>query len=272
MRRYSVLATPVDVESKGAKPPFGGKGKPFGKKKEEEDEPVDGTGPDPSAPDPLDDDDAFGAPEPGEDPFADPSAPDDDAAVVSEGTPQAPENVDPMAAADPEVMGEQPAVTDEPLDDAAAADPDGDGQVETPDEAVAQQEWAGDLYEEGDETDPAGPDAFAAFNGQGGEAAWLDRAEDGTLTGWVQDAAGQVYRYSDVDAWAVDVDDAGMSRSDGQADPDPAADPAMTDPAAAGPGGVQEDPFAVQGKSLLEGTISPERLAQRVRILRSFAR
>lgn len=75
-------------------------------------------------------------------------------------------------------------------------------------EEVAQHEWAGDLYEEGDQSDPA--EAFARFRGASGESAWLDRAPDGTLTGWIQDADGSIYRYTDADAFAVDVDHAEM--------------------------------------------------------------
>lgn len=99
-------------------------------------------------------------------------------------------------------------------------------------EVVEQHEWAGDLFEDGSETDPA--EAFARFNGGGGEEAWLDRAEDGTLTGWVRDTDGSVYRYSDVDAWAVDADEATMTRVD------PAAEPA-----------------AVEGAEPAEGTEDP---------------
>ncbi|RSS97245.1 hypothetical protein EF903_01610 [Streptomyces sp. WAC05292] len=98
-------------------------------------------------------------------------------------------------------------------DDLAPEEP-----IETPPEPEPPQQddarpWAGDLYDEGDETDPA--QAFAAFSGQEGEQAWLDKAEDGTLTGWVRDETGQVWRYSDPDAWAIDVDDAAMAQTGG---------------------------------------------------------
>lgn len=73
--------------------------------------------------------------------------------------------------------------------------------------------WAGDVYDEGDESDPA--QAYASFSGPSGEQAWLDKAEDGTLTGWVRDETGQVWRYADPEAWAIDVDDAGMSETGG---------------------------------------------------------
>ncbi|GHF33588.1 hypothetical protein GCM10010218_13350 [Streptomyces mashuensis] len=75
--------------------------------------------------------------------------------------------------------------------------------------------WSGDMYDDGDETDPA--DAFAAYKGTDGEEAWLDQAPDGTLTGWVRDATGQVWRYTDPDIWAIDVDDAQMTRTHSQA-------------------------------------------------------
>ncbi len=93
------------------------------------------------------------------------------------------------------------------------------------DEQVEQHEWAGDLIIDSNEvTDPSM--AFAVFQGAEGETAWLDRADDGTITCWVRDADDSVYRYSDPEAWAVDVDDSGMSRMN---DPGAAADPAMTD-------------------------------------------
>ncbi|AWI32702.1 hypothetical protein [Streptomyces tirandamycinicus] len=94
----------------------------------------------------------------------------------------------------------------------------GDPAANPPPEPQPPQEddarpWAGDVYDEGDETDPAL--AYASFSGQDGEQAWLDKAEDGTLTGWVRDETGQVWRYSDPDTWAIDVDDAGMVQTSG---------------------------------------------------------
>jgi len=71
-------------------------------------------------------------------------------------------------------------------------------------------QWAGDLYEEGDQTDPV--EAVAAFTGDDGVTAWLDVSDDGTLTGWVQDGT-DVYRYSDPTAWQLDVDGAHMARA-----------------------------------------------------------
>ncbi|MBV1940756.1 hypothetical protein KUF83_29935 [Streptomyces sp. BV286] len=93
--------------------------------------------------------------------------------------------------------------------------------------------WAGAVYDEGDETDPA--QAYAALSGPNGEQAWLDKAEDGTLTGWVRDETGQVWRYSDLDTWALDVDDAGMKETGGTHG-EPAGeelDPVAGDPGAA---------------------------------------
>lgn len=142
---------------------------------------------------------------------------------------------DPDAEMDPEAG-------DEDLDEDPDADPDAEpedpaeDEMQDPNQPVDEQEWAGDLYEDGDESDPG--QAFAAFQGGGGEEAWLDRAPDGTLTGWIRDAAGQVYRYSDANAWAIDVDDAQMQRTDGG---QPPAEPGMEeDPAAA------MDPMAQQ--------------------------
>ncbi|MGA5411575.1 hypothetical protein ACPCSC_30510 [Streptomyces lavendulocolor] len=85
-------------------------------------------------------------------------------------------------------------------------------EIQPPHEDDARP-WAGDVYDEGDETDPA--QAYAALSGPNGEQAWLDKAEDGTLTGWVRDETGQVWRYSDPDTWAIDVDDAGMQETGG---------------------------------------------------------
>ncbi len=75
-------------------------------------------------------------------------------------------------------------------------------------------QWAGDEVDPGaeDVSDPAV--AFAMFAGANGETAWLDVADDGTITGWVEDADGTIYRYSDTDAWAIDVDDVQMSRQE----------------------------------------------------------
>ncbi|MFB6630021.1 hypothetical protein ACFCWY_09005 [Streptomyces sp. NPDC056362] len=103
--------------------------------------------------------------------------------------------------------------------------------------------WAGDLYGEGDETDPG--QAFAAYGGGDGEEAWLDKAPDGTLTGWVRDATSQIYRYTDADAWAIDVDGAQMTRTHGpEGDADTAGPPVPPGPAQ--DRGVQDDLFTSQ--------------------------
>ncbi|MGC4950912.1 hypothetical protein ACLQ2N_32570 [Streptomyces sp. DT224] len=100
-----------------------------------------------------------------------------------------------------------------------AADPAGGAPADPPPQEMQPPQeddarpWAGDVYDEGDETDPA--EAYAALSGPNGEQAWLDKAEDGTLTGWVRDETGQVWRYSDPDTWAIDVDDAEMQETGG---------------------------------------------------------
>lgn len=98
--------------------------------------------------------------------------------------------------------------------DQNAPPPDDMGQEE--DDGDQGREWSGDPFTEGEPSDPA--DAFASFSSPEGDEAWLDKAEDGTLTGWVRNAEGEVWRYTDADAWAVDVDDAGMVRSEGGGD------------------------------------------------------
>ncbi len=118
--------------------------------------------------------------------------------------------------------------------DPAAGDPADPAAQQAAEEQVEQHEWAGDLFEEGTESNPA--DAFARFHGGAGEEAWLDRAEDGTLTGWVRDTDGSVYRYSDVEAWAVDTDEATMTRVD------PGQEPAES------PEGDEGDEEAAEGE------------------------
>lgn len=97
-----------------------------------------------------------------------------------------------------------PRPTDDATDDPLA--PESEEAVAGPPEDDGRR-WAGDEYTEGDESDPA--QAKYWFTGEVGEA-WLDRAEDGTLTGWVREPDGTVFRYADVDAWAIDVDGAGI--------------------------------------------------------------
>lgn len=105
---------------------------------------------------------------------------------------------------------------DLPLDEMAAEEQDEtlpeDGMEDglEADPAEVAHDWAGDeVVDDRDVTDPAA--AFRSFTGPTGETAWLDRADDGTLTGWVQAADGTVFRYADADAWAIDVDDAQMT-------------------------------------------------------------
>jgi hypothetical protein len=124
---------------------------------------------------------------------------------------------DPAAGEAPAPEDEEPS-TEEPVDGEELL-PSGEAPSTEPEEPPAAPEppaddgrpWAGDMYDEGDETDPA--DAWAAYQGSTGEEAWLDRAEDGTLTGWVRDGTGQVWRYTDPDAWAVDVEGAQMTNT-----------------------------------------------------------
>ncbi|MFD7763573.1 hypothetical protein [Streptomyces microflavus] len=136
-----------------------------------------------------------------------------------------------------------------PDDPNAVEDPNAVPPEPEPPHEDDSRPWAGDMYDEGDESDPA--QAYASFSGPAGEQAWLDKAQDGTLTGWVRDEAGQVWRYADPDAWAIDVDDAGMVQSGGTGDApqDPEQPPAApdqaagTDPGAADPqaGGLPID-------------------------------
>ncbi|MFE2723912.1 hypothetical protein [Kitasatospora sp. NPDC059327] len=102
----------------------------------------------------------------------------------------------PPAPGSPAPAGQDPAAAEMPKSQTPADD---------------ARQWAGDPYDEGDEPQPDDPSITARFSDPAGEEAWLERAPDGTLTGWLRDPSGQVYRYSDPDAWAVDVDDAGLS-------------------------------------------------------------
>jgi hypothetical protein len=119
---------------------------------------------------------------------------------------------DPTAAAE-DVAAEPPAESAEEAEPSPGDEPPVDAPEPPADDA---RPWAGDMYDEGDETDPA--DSWSAYTGSNGEQAWLDRAPDGTLTGWVRDGTGQVWRYTDPDAWALDVDGAHMTRTHSQAD------------------------------------------------------
>ncbi|MFH8466036.1 hypothetical protein [Streptomyces sp. NPDC017991] len=125
--------------------------------------------------------------------------------------------------------GAVPPTEEAPTAPTEAPPEGGDVEDEPSEEAPPAPEddarpWSGDMYDEGDETDPTA--AFAAYQGASGEEAWLDQAPDGTLTGWVRDATGQVWRYTDPDVWAIDVDDAQMTRTHSQAGGDDAGAPA----------------------------------------------
>ncbi|MFF9901242.1 hypothetical protein [Streptomyces longispororuber] len=158
-----------------------------------------------------------------EDPTATPAAPTDDPAAAPEEDTAAPPAPDGPPQAEDDA-GEDPG--------AAPQQPDDDSRP-----------WAGDLYDEGDESDPEA--AFAAYTGVDGEQAWLDQDPDGTLTGWVRDSTGQVWRYTDPDAWAADVDGAQMTRTHSRAHEggDPAAPGASPPAPAAGGRGVQDSMF-----------------------------
>ncbi|MFJ4988750.1 hypothetical protein ACIP9H_33740 [Streptomyces sp. NPDC088732] len=123
----------------------------------------------------------------------------------------------PQDAAATEPPADTPAAPSAPQpDDTAGAPADDTAANDVPAPTDDTRPWSGDMYDEGDETDPA--QAYAAYTGSNGEEAWLDQAPDGTLTGWVRDSTGQVWRYSDVDAWAIDVDDAQMTRTHSSTD------------------------------------------------------
>lgn len=130
---------------------------------------------------------------------------------------------------------------------AAAEAPAEDAATDTP-AAAATQEWAGDLLDHADEaSDPTA--AFATFRGPNSETAWLDRAPNGTCVGWVKTDDQTVYRYNDVDAWAIDVDDAGMTRTDdGAAEtPDLEPDQNAVDPQADKPLPLSSEAAAASG-------------------------
>ncbi|MFC8408016.1 hypothetical protein ACFUG9_31225 [Streptomyces griseoincarnatus] len=198
-------------------------GKPFGEEDDENEEnagteeaSLDEDGPGGSDTDLSDEEDLP------ENPAAAPAVPEEDTAT-SESDPATP----PTEGTPPD--GANPGEPSE-----APAPPDDDSRP-----------WAGDLYSEGNETDP--DDAFAAYSGSGGEQAWLDQAPDGTLTGWVRDSDGQVWRYTDADAWATDVDGAQMTRTHGPEGGDGSAGQAgPDDPAPADGRGVQDAMFSSQ--------------------------
>ncbi|MEU6460325.1 hypothetical protein [Streptomyces sp. NPDC046976] len=132
-----------------------------------------------------------------------------------------------------------PPATDAPLEASGTGQDPGAASGQPADDS---RPWAGDMYDEGDETSP--DNAYAAYTGSNGEQAWLDQAQDGTLTGWVRDSTGQVWRYTDPDAWALDVDGAQMTRTHGPDDRGTAAP--MAGDAPSQDRGVQDSMFAGQ--------------------------
>lgn len=145
---------------------------------------------------------------------ADADAPPDDGAPSEEPAPSPGEDSPaPEAAVTDGTAEVNPPDEEAPTD---GATPAGQGTADPlPRPEDDSRPWSGDMYDEGDETDPSA--AFAAYQGADGEEAWLDQAPDGTLTGCVRDATGQVWRYTDPDVWAIDVDDAQMTRTHSQA-------------------------------------------------------
>lgn len=142
-----------------------------------------------------------------DDEFADdeePVADDEEPVGAALETEAAVEGEEPLEGEDGELPLDEMAAEEEELGDEL------DPTVDPMDQEIAEHEWAGDIVDdESVITDPSV--SFRSFTGAEGETAWLDRADDGTLTGWIQDADGTTYRYADADAWAIDVDDAGMS-------------------------------------------------------------
>ncbi|EXU69663.1 hypothetical protein Z951_03015 [Streptomyces sp. PRh5] len=155
---------------------------------------------------------AAGNPEPAAPPpESDPSA--ERVATPDEDTP------DREVRADEEVSEKE--APDKEVPEPANGTETADGELADPTpgpEDDSGRPWSGDMYDEGDESDASA--AFAAYKGANGEEAWLDQAPDGTLTGWVRDDVGQVWRYTDPDVWAIDVDDAQMTRTHSQTDRD----------------------------------------------------
>ena len=120
---------------------------------------------------------------------------------------------------------------------AAPAPADDPSQQEPQNQRYDAPAWSGDVYEDGDESTPE--ESPWPFQGASGEQAWLDRSADGTITGWVRSPDGTVYRYTDPDQWAVEVDDAGMqSTGEGAGDggelPAEGGDPNAADDPTAG--------------------------------------
>ncbi|WP_432104491.1 hypothetical protein [Streptomyces sp. bgisy091] len=204
-------------------------GKPFGEEDDDENEETAGTG---EAP--LDEASPGGSDELAEDLAED----------LDEELPQDPAAT-PAAPADDLEDPAAPPAPDTPLEgEGGGGDPS--ATPEQPDDD--SRPWAGDEYNEGDETTPEGPEAWCAYTGSGGEQAWLDKASDGTLTGWVRGGDGQVWRYTDPDAWATDVDGAQMTQThhNGEDRANTAGGSAPSGQPPAGDRGVQDSMFAGQ--------------------------
>ncbi|MEU8957981.1 hypothetical protein AB0C93_27165 [Streptomyces sp. NPDC048518] len=98
---------------------------------------------------------------------APPVAPDANAAVATPA--KEAEDVNPLAVEE-SATEEVPDKTVQPPRDPAAASQDaGAAPVAEPEDDG--RPWSGDMYDEGDETEPA--NAFAAYRGADGEEAWL---------------------------------------------------------------------------------------------------
>ncbi|MFZ3557201.1 hypothetical protein [Streptomyces sp. BH055] len=161
----------------------------------------------------------------GDDEEEDEQNPDSARETSEDAPPPGTEDADPAAV--PAAGPDEEPPPEPPAEEAPGAEtPDGDTSDDPATEGPQDDAhpWSGDMYDEGDETDPA--NAFAAYKGAAGEEAWLDQAPDGTLTGWVRDTDGQVWRYTDPDVWAMDVDDAQMPRTHSQADGSSGQEPA----------------------------------------------
>ncbi|MER7951959.1 hypothetical protein ABTY59_31670 [Streptomyces sp. NPDC096079] len=172
-------------------------------------------------------------------------------ASLDEANPGGSEPTDDFADDFPEEPNAAPAM---PAEDPAAApqgtDAPSEGEAGQAPEAPPtppdddSRPWAGDMYDEGNETDP--DSAYSAYSGVDGEQAWLDRGPDGTLTGWVRDSTGQVWRYTDPDAWSTDVDGAQMTRTHGPDGEDSPPEPGGSGQPPAEDRGAQEPLFAGQ--------------------------
>ncbi len=173
--------------------------------------------------------------------------PDSRYLVVVEGKATAPPSGGSAKPFGTKPQGGADAMPDVPVEDEFLEDED-----EVVEDEVATHEWSGDLIDEGVEEVSDLAVAFSSFTGTEGETAWLDRADDGTLTAWVRDADGSVYRYSDVDAWAVDVDDAQMVRSDAEppTEDEPLDEEPLPEDEMAAEDGTGDVPDFMEGKAV----------------------